>query len=147
MLPATLGGVGLPSAARLAPATRWAALPVVQTGSRAWQKSFRSTCPTTIAAPGALPRTGGWEVCPTWHDIINGPQASPGKEAGLGDWPHGLRTRDLYYRDRVLLPTLPPRQRALLRSQSGPHAGSWLAAIQLALCCDATLVSPLTRTG
>ena len=33
------------------------------------------------------------------------------------------------YRERVLLPTLPPDHRALLRSQSGPHAGSWLAAI------------------
>ena len=39
------------------------------------------------------------------------------------------RTRNLYHRDRVLLPTLPPDHRAMLRSQSGPHAGSWLAAI------------------
>ena len=38
------------------------------------------------------------------------------------------RTAGLYYRDRVLLPTLPPDHRALLRSLSGPHAGSWLAA-------------------
>ena len=37
--------------------------------------------------------------------------------------------RNLYFRDRVLLMSLPPARRAVLRSQSGPHAGAWLSAI------------------
>ena len=50
-----------------------------------------------------------------------------------GHWPHGwqhhaTRTRNLYYRDRVLLPALQPASRALLRSQGGPRGGAWLAA-------------------
>ena len=61
--------------------------------------------------------------------------AAPGaREAGPGDWPHGWqfhasRTRSLYFRDRVLLPTLEPAQQALLLSQSGPQAAAWLTAI------------------
>ena len=132
---------------------------------------------------------------------------------------HASRTRNSYYRDRVMLPSLTPDRRALLRSQSGPlaggepattlsHAGGTAQALApspahhhspmrlarmrrkrgrhtaygdhalacprtgllspgvpaddrrrldlivhsatplgLALCCDATLVAPLTRTG
>ena len=72
--------------------------------------------------------------CPSWQDVTSGLLAAPSAIAGLGDWPHGWhfhasRNRNFYYRSRVLLPTLPPDHRALLRSQSGPHAGSWLAAI------------------
>jgi len=39
------------------------------------------------------------------------------------------RTRNLFFRDQVLLPSLPPPHRALLRSQAGPHAAAWLQAI------------------
>ena len=42
---------------------------------------------------------------------------------GAGDWPHGWqyhasRTLTVHSRDRVLLPSLPPGSRALLRSQA-----------------------------
>ena len=48
--------------------------------------------------------------------------------------PHGWqfyasRTRNQYLRDIVLLPAMTPSARALVRSQAGPHAGSWLTAI------------------
>ena len=33
------------------------------------------------------------------------------------------------FREHVLLPAIRPSDRALLRSQAGPHAGAWLAAI------------------
>ena len=33
------------------------------------------------------------------------------------------------FREQVLLPAIRPSDRALLRSQAGPHAGAWLAAI------------------
>ena len=62
------------------------------------------------------------------------PTADPTAEPQLGEWPHGWqqhasRTRNLYFRDRVLLPSLTPARRAVLRRQSGPHAGAWLSAI------------------
>ena len=110
--------------------------------SRTWRRSCNAIWATTmpgasLAHPDAARRlliTEGWGDCPNWHDITGGLLAAPHAEAGLGDWPHGWqfhasRTRNLYYRDRVVLPTLPPDHRAMLRSQSGPHAGSWLAAI------------------
>ena len=43
---------------------------------------------------------------------------------------HASRARSLKNRDHILLPALSPNHRALLRAQSGPHAGSWLAAIE-----------------
>ena len=61
------------------------------------------------------------------HDIINEWPAYRHRPegAGLSDWPH-----DGYSRDSVLMPTLPPSHRmSPHRCQSGPHAGSWLAAI------------------
>ena len=42
---------------------------------------------------------------------------------------NATRTRNLHYRDRVLLPALQPSSRALLRSQGGAHAGAWLSAV------------------
>ena len=42
---------------------------------------------------------------------------------------HAMRMRNLYHRDRVLLPSPQPASRALLRSQGGPHGGAWLAAV------------------
>ena len=42
---------------------------------------------------------------------------------------HATRTRNLHYRDRVLLPALQPSSRALLRSQGGAHADAWLSAV------------------
>ena len=144
-LPAALGGLGLQSASRLAPAAYWAAwadsLPVIQARFRDMAAQLQrhlgdddARCLAHANAARRLLITEGWGDCPNWHDITGGLLAAPHAEAGLGDWPHGWqfhasRTRNLYYRDRVLLPTLPPDHRALLRSQSGPHAGSWLAAI------------------
>ena len=42
---------------------------------------------------------------------------------------HAVLALHTSFRERVLLPTLTPAARALLHSQSGPHAGMWLAAI------------------
>ena len=51
-----------------------------------------------------------------------------------GDWPHGwqlLASRALnsHFRETELLPHMRPSDRACLPSQSGPHAGVWLAAV------------------
>ena len=68
-----------------------------------------------------------------WQDVAGNQRPDPTGEPQRGDWPHGWqqhasRTRNLYFRDRVL-PSLPPARRAVLQSQSGPHAGAWLSAI------------------
>ena len=39
------------------------------------------------------------------------------------------QTRNLYYRDSVLLPSLTPSRQARLRSQAKPQAAAWLSAI------------------
>ena len=133
-LPAALGGLGLQSASRLAPAGHPGQIP--GHGGAVATPSGRRQCPVPCRCGRSQTASDpeGWGDCPSWHDITGGLLAAPHAEAGLGDWPHSWqfhasRTRNLYYRDRVLLPTLPPDHRALLRSQSGPHAGSWLAAI------------------
>ena len=129
----------------MAPAACWAAwadsLPVIQARfpdmAAQLQRHMGDDNARCLAHADAARRlliTEGWGDCPNWHDITGGLLAAPNAEPGLGDWPHGWqfhasRTRNLYYCDRVLLPSLPPDHRALLRSQSGPHASAWLAAI------------------
>ena len=62
------------------------------------------------------------------------------QDTGVGDCPHGWqshasRTRNPYFRKRVLLPTLSPAACALVRSLSGPHAGAWLTAVPADPAC------------
>ena len=77
----------------------------------------------------------GWTTVPSWQDLLEGARPQHNDQAvGLGDWPHGWqfhasRIRHSHFRDRVLLPSLPPSLRALLRSQAGAQAGAWLTAI------------------
>ena len=71
-------------------------------------------------------RTKGFTNCPTWRAILEGarPVLRP-----HGSQCHDSRTLTEHSRDRVVIPSLPPSSRALLRSQAGPHAGAWLTAI------------------
>ena len=69
----------------------------------------------------------------------------PPSEPRAGDWPHGWqyyasRTLTEHSRECVGMPSLPPSSRALLRSQAGPHARTWLTAI---LCESTTTLPPL----
>ena len=73
---------------------------------------------------------------PAWADLAQGarPPEQQGDDADPGEWAHGWqrrasRTRNRHFRERELLPSLPPAHQALLRSQAGPHAGALLAAI------------------
>ena len=146
-LPAALGGLGLQSATRSAPAAYWAAWADALLVMGARLPVFAAHCVETLQRGGAemaclrhaadartLLLTEGWEACPTWQDVAGNQRPEPAAEPQLGDWPHGWqqhasRTRNLYFRDRVLLPSLPPARRAVLRSQSGLHGGAWLSAI------------------
>ena len=132
-IPATLGGLGLQSAARTSPAA--------YTGPPGPMRSLSSApaaCRSMSLQQPPMPapscsRRAGRHV-PHWAQLLANNQRKALPDRGLGDWPHGwqdhaTRTRTSYFRDRVLLPTLDPASRALLRSQAGPQAGAWLTAI------------------
>eukprot|EP00439_Symbiodinium_sp_Y106_P025062 s727_g3.t1 len=84
-------------------------------------------CLREAAATKNLLQREGWEACPGWHAAYEG--ARPARANGLTAPVHATRTRNLHYRDRVLLPALQPSSRALLRSQGGAHADAWLSAV------------------
>ena len=140
-LPASLGGLGLVSAQRTAPAAYWAgwadALPVL----RRRLPAFAESCADSLAEGGrqsaslepaaaarALLQDEGWHACPEWRAVLEGARSPRMRDTSLGDWPHGWqshasRIRNLHFRERVFLPTLPPSASALVRSQAGPHRG------------------------
>ena len=79
---------------------------------------------------------GGWADVPSWELVEQGarPPDRPDAIAEPGEWRHGWqhcasRARSLFFCGHVLLPSLPPSHRALLRSQAGSHAAAWLQAI------------------
>ena len=152
-LPAALGGLGLRSAIRTAPAAYWAAwadaLPALYKRSPA----FAEACTRLLATDGGcapslrsaveareLLQAEGWHECPSWEAVGAGARPPRLTDQGLGDWPHGWqccasRIRTSYFRERTLLPSLSPSACALLRSQSGPQAGAWLTAIPSEPAC------------
>ena len=153
LLPADFGGLGLAQAVRTSPAAYGAAWPdgltVLKTQCPAFAEWVVRTleCDTEeIPEPCLLasrrPDHGrrlligeGWREAPSWEQIAHGAQPPSGDDAPkFGAWKHGWqrrasRIRNLFFRDRVLLRSLPPSHRAMLRSQAGPHAGAWLTAI------------------
>ena len=147
-LPASLGGLGLMHAERLSPAAYWAAwadaLPVLQ-----------QRCPEAAARCRQ-----GWTQRPDWEACLHSaPSQAARGEPGI--WANGWQ-RDAAlalhtsFREHVLLPAVRPSDRALLRSQAGPHAGAWLVPadpattlapdlMHLALRRRMRLPLPLTR--
>ena len=149
-LPAALGGLGLQATTRGALPAYWAgwadALPVIQARCpeaaqscvAALEQPHASTAPCLRSAADAKAtlQAEGWTDCPSWSALAGGarPNAPDENEAGLGDWPHGWQrlasqTRNLYYRDCVLLPSLTPSRQALLRSQAGQQSAAWLSTV------------------
>ena len=146
-LPAVHGGPGLLSAERTAPAAYWAAwmdaLPVIRSrlpGAAdrclaALEQGERARSPVCAKQRRRkIFYKEGWEACPGWHAAYEGARPPQPRDAGPGEWPHGwqfhaTRTRNLHYRDRVLLAALQPSSRALPRSQGGAHACAWLSAV------------------
>jgi len=147
--PRRYGGLGLRSAVRTAPAAHFAgwaaALPL-------WQRRFPADCgralahlraaagpPCVLAAREAAAALAaeGW-VAPAWAALAAG--ADPAAHAGPGapapepgEWRHGWQFYAADARERHaavhFLGALNSVGRALLGSQSGPHAGESLAAI------------------
>ena len=147
-LPGTMGGVGLTSAVRIAPAAYWAAwadaLPVM--AARRPDAADRcvaelragpaARAPSLRAANAAADhlRAAGWATIPAWEDLqaTQAPPSNGRPEPGTGcpGWQQpATRALHIHYRESDLLPHLTPQCQALLRSQSGPHAAAWLTAI------------------
>ena len=141
MLPASLGGLGLLAAERLAPAAYWAswadALPVLQqrrpdAAARCVQgqeveagAEGAAPCLRAAAAAGQRLDREGWEERPTWRGLVGGQSPpSDGNEPSLGvsGWQrHAALALHFTFREQVVLPTANPSAWAMLRSQSGPH--------------------------
>ena len=144
-LPPSFGGLGLLSAERVSPAAYWAAwadaLPVLRArypevaDGLVHELEGEPARPCLRAAALAAHRLAeaGWEARPDWDACARGAgRPAVDGELGLGNpgWQrHAVLALHTSFRERVLLPTLTPAARALLHSQSGPHAGMWLAAI------------------
>jgi hypothetical protein len=158
-LPLRLGGVGLRSAARTAPAACWGAwadaLDMLRARCRNWAETFcevlqdpegqGGSCLQEAAAAGRLLDDEGWEERPSWPNLLTGArpqqprsvQTTQDNEVDLvepGEWRHGWQhcacsIRESRFREHELLPRLSRDRRALLRSGSGAGAGSWLKAL------------------
>ena len=156
-LPGALGGLGLQSAQLTAPAAYWAAWadasPALHTRVPRSAASYvqlleaelgeATRCLAEAANARRLLLDRGWSHCPTWRAILEGARPALAANPGAGDWPHGWqyhasRTLTEHSRERLVMPSLPPSSRALLRSQAGPHAGAWLTAIP----CENTTTLP-----
>ena len=101
----------------LAPSTDFAAVAGLR--RLAWGRRGRSAVPLCVSSVLRMQAGVGWAPR----------QAGPASE----------QSSDPSSRDCVLLPSLPPSSRALLRSQAGPHAGAWLTALP---CDQATSIPP-----
>ena len=160
-LPACMGGLGLRSAALHAPAAYWAGwadalLMLLQrqplqarriTEQLTMGESSQAACLREASAAGRLLVHEGFSWLPSWSALLAG-ERPPQPDDNLvepGSWNHGWQYyaslhRNLHFRSTQLLPTLDDASYALLRSQSGPEAGSWLTAIPTE---DATRMPPL----
>jgi len=161
-LPRRHGGLGLQCASRASPGAFWAAwadalhmlhlrrpreaqqLVDLLSG----QVIGRAGCVAAAEdAARALEREGFRR--PTWEGLRRGarnPQTERDRDddAEPGEWKHGWQfsacsQRNIHFREHVLLPSLAPAERAMLRSSSGPQAGAWLQALPT---CAGTRFAP-----
>ena len=160
-LPAHMGGLGLRSATLHAPAAYWAgwADALFMLAQRQPVEAQRITqnlmiggasqaaCLSEASAAGRLLVEEGFSWIPPWQILLNGERPPPPddnvNEPGM--WNHGWQYyaslyRNIHFRSMQVLPSLDDASCALLRSQSGPQAGSWLTALPTE---DATTMPPL----
>ena len=99
---------------------------------RALSGEHAPTCLREAADGRSLLVAEGWSEPPAWDELARGatPRAEDDADIELVEWRHGWqrrasRIRNLFFRDHVLLPSMPPASRAMLRSQaaSGPACG------------------------
>ena len=149
-LPCRLGGLGLRSAVRTAPAAYWSAwadalpvlarrFPEVARRYQALSDSEADMIPDCLSAVSDARRALheiGFPL-PSFLEILAGarPPVPPGGiEADPGEWRHGWQfytsdALELHFRSEILMPQLDPASQALLRSQSGRQAGRAFTAL------------------
>ena len=147
-LPMRLGGLGLRSAGRTAPAAYWAswadALPMIQARapqvadtalaalSGAQPETARQGALAEAHAAGEMLTREGFLQRPSWADLRDGVRPQQHLKAEPGEWAHGWQyyassTREHHFRGSVVLPLSGPADCAHLRSHSGRWAGAALA--------------------
>ena len=148
-LPGRLGGLGLRSAARTAPAAFWSswvnALPVIQDKApevaRAILAEFTCNEPTTVPclreANDCLVQleAAGATDLPTWPEAADGAEA-PHEEEGTdaADFNRGWQCHvssfsEKHFLERVVKPSSDRSRRVLLLSQASGPASAWLRAV------------------
>ena len=146
-LPGHLGGLGLRSAVRIAPAAHFAAwadaleiilsrCPVVGqkilSSLEAEQGTFAAAaCMVEARAARRLLVDEGFEG-PSWSEFSRGKRPPQVENPDPGEWSRGWqffasRVREKWFRQAELLPSLPPAQKALLLSQSGIRASQYFS--------------------
>ena len=141
-LPMRMGGLGLRSAARCAPAAYWAswadALHMIrQRTPRVAAMVLRSLsqeeeplggCLAELhAATGQLDREGFWWR-PSWAEVFEGKRPPANESRDPGEWPHGWQywassVLDASFRKNSMLTNQTASRQAHLRSHSGRNAG------------------------
>ena len=146
-LPCRLGGLGLRSAVRAAPAAYWSAwadaLPILHARFPLVVEEYAvqldvaehvRACFAAVRMAREVLQQSGFST-PTFREVLAGarPPPPPGDGADPGEWRHGWQfhaSDALERRFRAdLLPQIDLASRSLLRSQSGPRASAALMAI------------------
>ena len=169
-MPARYGGLGLQSAALMAPAAYWAscadALAMLRDRVPGFTDLFMPTMTQVASDVESLPlhssasnlhrsaillQTEGFAHLPTWHDLLQGQQAEPidpfATEPGEGrkGWQNKASSVRGLFQYNLFFARLDSLEKAIVRSSAGPNAGRWLWSVpsEKALQID----SPIFRCG
>ena len=144
-LPMRLGGCGLRSALRTAPAAWWASwadtLPMIrarhpEVAERLYQQlqGNRVATPSVAAVQEAQRHLAekGYQ-CPEWDLVWNGARPDQGSELEPGEWKHGWQyyaasRLETEFRAGAVLSSADYSSNAFLRSQAGRASGAHLSA-------------------
>ena len=140
-LPLRLGGLGLRSASRTAPAAYWAswadALPMVKARAPGVAADCvaalnthaqQSGCLAEARDAGELLTRKGFLQRPSWQDLLDGQRPPAVQLAEPGEWKHGWQyiassTLEHHFRRDAVIAQSSLADRAHLRSHSGRYAG------------------------
>eukprot|EP00973_Karenia_brevis_P070868 9850613-Karenia_brevis.AAC.1 len=146
-MPMALGGGGLRSAARAAPAAYWAswsdAIPVLQHKAPRLASMIVHALENNTQAASCLRETQhcrellmshGFRACPSWQEVARGVRPEVVSTHEPGEWRHGWQYHasiqlERHFRETVVLPSMDDSSAALFRSQSGSCSGRHLTLV------------------
>ena len=145
-LPMRLGGLGMRSATRVAPAAHWGsfadALHVINEKQKCIADAMQHALDLQDKSVESIRQVNditdmlkreGFPKMPAWSDLRQGARPEPiGAQAEPGEWQHGWQycaasTREHHFRTHAVLSSLEPVDRAILRSCSGAGSSCALA--------------------